>query len=189
MNASNLFRLSGLACILCGVLLPLTWFLDVILLYPASIMLSLVEFVAITSIVFGLIGIYGVQFEGSGITGFLGFLFAMLMSTIGLSLVSWAPGVPTVEGSAEMIVPLMGLAGLIGYTLLAIGSWRANKLPRWAVILWPAGTLISAAGMMFENADYIHVIGISIWGLGMIAVGIRLLSIVVEPSSRVAPAT
>ena len=189
MTISNLFRLSGLACILCGVLLPLFWFMDVILQYPPSIMLSLVDFIAITSIVFGLIGIYGVQVEESGITGFLGFLFAMLMSTIGLSLISWSPGTPTVQGSAEMIVPLMGVAGLIGYTLLAIGSWRANKLPRWAVILWPVGTIISAAGMMVENADYIHVIGISIWGLGMIAVGIRLLSIEVELNSRVAPAT
>ena len=189
MVTSSLFRWSGFACILCGVLLPLFWLLDVIFLYPPSFMLSLLDFTAITSIVFALIGIYGIQVKESGLTGFLGFLFAMLMSTIGLSLISWSPGISQVEGPAEMIVPVMGLAGLIGYTLLAIGSWRANKLPRWAVVLWPVGTIISAAGMMFENADYIHVIGISIWGLGMIGVGIKLLSSMVKPSSQVAPAT
>ena len=86
---------------------------------------------------------------------------------------------------------LMGIAGLAGYILLGIGSWRAGKLPRWAVVLSPLGTVISAIGMMlvnsgFENADYLHVIGISLWGLGMIAAGVKFWS---RPTRQPAAAT
>jgi hypothetical protein len=80
----------------------------------------------------------------------------------------------------------MGITGLIGYILLAIGSWKADKLPRWAVVLWPLGTVISALGgiLEFENADYLHVIGISIWGLGMIGAGVKLWSGMIEPAMK-----
>jgi hypothetical protein len=74
----------------------------------------------------------------------------------------------------------MGVAGLAGYILLGIGSWKANKFPRWIVVLWPIGTLISAFGMMTE---YLHVIGIVIWGLGFIGAGVKLLGGMDESTS------
>jgi hypothetical protein len=67
----------------------------------------------------------------------------------------------------------MGIFGLLGYILLGIGSWKAEKLPRWSVVLWPIGTIISAFGPITE---YLHVIGICIWGLGMIGAGLKFLS-------------
>ena len=196
MSSSNLFRWSGLACILSGLLLPVFWIMQVVVGSPPSILSMSLEFVAITLIVFGLIGIYGFQIEETGVYGFLGFLLAVLMSCIGLSLISWSPESTEVVGGAGagMLIPLMGIAGLSGYILLCIGSWKANKLPRWVVVLWPIGTVISAIGMMlvnsgFENADYLHVIGISVWGLGMIGAGVKLWSGMVEPASQPAAAT
>jgi len=194
MSSANLFRWSGLACILAGLLLPVSWIMEVVLGIPPSILTMSLDFLAITFIVFALIGIYGFQIEESGVYGFLGFLLTMLMSCIGLSVISWSPDSTEVEGAAGMLVLLMGIAGLIGYILLGIGAWKANKLPRWAVVLWPLGTVISAIGMMlansgFENADYLHVIGIAIWGLGMIGAGVKLWSGMVEPAIQTEAAT
>ena len=188
MTSSNLFRWSGLACILGGLLLPVSWIMEVVLGFPPSILSTSLEFVAITLIMFALMGIYGSQTEESGVYGLLGFLLTILMSCIGLSLISWSPDSTELEGAAGMLLPLMGIAGLAGYILLGIGAWKANKLQRWAVTLWPIGTIISAIGMVllnsgFENADYLHVIGISIWGLGMIGAGLKLWSGIVEPAS------
>lgn len=181
MSYSNLFRWSGVACILCGLLLPVVWIMDIVVGAPPSMLSITLEFLAITFTVLALTGIYSFQVEASGVYGFLGFLLTILMSAIGLSLITWSPEITRGEGTAGMLVPLMGIAGLAGYILLSIGSWRAGKLPRWAVVLWPLGTVISAIGMMlansgFENADYLHVIGISIWGLGMIAAGVKFWS-------------
>ena len=194
MSSSILFRWSGLACILCGLLLPVPWIMDIVVGAPPSILTITLEFLAITFTVLALIGIYSFQVEGSGVYGLLGFLLTILMSCIGLSLITWSPDITRGEGSAGMLVPLMGVAGLAGYTLLAIGSWKAGQLPRWIAVLWPLGTVISASGMMlvnsgFENADYLHVIGISIWGVGMIAAGVKLWSGTVEPASQPVAAT
>jgi ABC-type multidrug transport system permease subunit len=168
--------------------------MEVVLGIPPSILSMSLDFLAITLIIFALMGIYGFQTEETGVYGFLGFLLTVLMSCIGLSVISWSPESTEVAGAAGMLIPLMGIAGLFGYILLGIGSWKANKLPRWIVVLWPIGTVISAIGMMlansgFENANYLHVIGISVWGLGFIGAGVKLWSGMVEPASQPEAAT
>jgi hypothetical protein len=173
MSTSNLYRWSGLASILCGLLLPIPWIMDIIFGKPTSMLSMSVDFVAITCIVFALFGIYSVQIKESGVYGFWGFVLTILMSCIGLSVITWSPQRPDLEGGAEMLVILLAISGLLGYVLLSIGSWKANKFPRWIVLLWPIGTVISGFGMMVE---YLHVIGISVWGLGMIGAGGKLLS-------------
>jgi hypothetical protein len=172
MSSSNLFRWSGVACILCGLLLPVPWIMDIVLGLPPSLLSMSLDFMAITFIVFALMGIYGIQIDESGVIGFLGFVLTMLMSCIGLSVITWSSQNPDLEGSAEILVLIMAFCGLLGYILLGIASWKANKLPRWAVVLWPIGTVISGFGMMVE---FLHVIGIVIWGLGFIGAGIKLL--------------
>jgi hypothetical protein len=139
------------------------------------------HFIAITLLVFGLIGIYGCQVEESGAFGFLGFLLTVLMSCIGLSVIRWSPEITEVTDTDVMVTLLMGVAGLFGYIFLGIGSWKANKLPRWMVVFWPLGTAISAVGGMAENVEILHVIGISIWALGILGAGVKLLSTKSEP--------
>lgn len=186
MSSSNLFRLSGLACILSGLLLPVPWIMEILFGSPPSILSMSLDFVAITLIVFALMGIYGFQVEEAGVSGFLGFLLTVLMSCIGLSVISWSPESTEVSGVSEMLTILLGIAGLSGYILLGIGSWKANKLPRWSAVLWPVGTVISAFGMM---ADFLHVIGIVVWGLGMIGAGVKLWSVTDEPARKPEAAT
>lgn len=194
MSSSNLFRWGGLACILCGLLLPVSWIMEVVLGVPPSILTMSLDFLAITFLVFALIGIYGIQIEETGVYGFLGYLLTVLMSCIGLSIISWSPESTEVTVVTDILVPLMGIAGLFGYILLGIESWKAHKLPRWAALFWPIGTVVSAIGMMLANtgleaAEYLHVIGIGIWGLGMIGAGVKLLSIILEPASQPTAAT
>jgi hypothetical protein len=128
--------------------------------------------------------IYGYQVEERGGFGFLGFTFAILMNCIGLPGISWVPGSTEVPEAVEMLTLLIGAAGLFGYSLQSIGSWKANKLPRWSVVLWPIRYVISAVGGMAENAQALHVIGISIWGIGMIGVAIRIWSAMGEPAKK-----
>jgi hypothetical protein len=154
--------------------------MDILLGMPPSLLSMSIDFIAITCIVFALIGIYGIQTKKSGVYGFFGFVLTMLMSCIGLSVITWSPQNPDLEGGAGTLILLMGLFGLLGYILLCIGSWKANVLPRWAVVLWPIGTIISAFGPMIE---FLHVIGIVIWGLGFIGAGIKLLAGFTDPVS------
>ena len=115
MSSSNLFRWSGLSCILCGLLLPVPWIMDIVLSLPPSLLSMSLDFVAITFIIFALIGIYGIQIDESGVYGFLGFVLTILMSCIGLSVITWSPQNPDLEGGAEILVLLMGFSGLFGY--------------------------------------------------------------------------
>ena len=139
MSSSSLFRWSGLACIICGILLPIPWIMDIVIGLSPSLLSMSLDFVAITFILFALIGIYGVQIKESGIFGFLGFVLTILMSCIGLSVRTWSPQNPDLKGGADVLVLLMGFFGLLGYILLSIGSLKANKFPRWIVVLWPIG--------------------------------------------------
>lgn len=180
MSTSSLFRWSGLAGILCGLLLPLPWIMEVVFGLPPSILSMSLDFVAITCIVFALMGIYNIQIKESGVCGFLGFVLTILMSCIGLTVISWSSQSGEAESAVDMLVLLMGLAGLCGYILLGIGSWKANKFPRWIVVLWPLGTVISAFGVM---AEILHVIGIVVWGLGFIGAGVKLLGGMDKPVS------
>jgi hypothetical protein len=148
---------------------------------PSILSMSL-DFVAITLLVFGLIGIYGFQVEESGASGSLGFLLTVLMSCIALSVISWSPETTEVPEVAETLTLLMGVVGLIGYILLGIGSWKAKKLPRWSAVFWPLGTLTSAVGGMVDNLEILHVIGISIWALGILGAGVKIWSTKSEPA-------
>jgi hypothetical protein len=129
MSTSSLFRWSGLAGILCGLLLPVPWIMEVVFGLPPSILSMSLDFVAITCIVFALMGIYGVQIKESGVNGFLGFLLTIQMSCIGLTVISWSPQSGETESAVDMLVLLMGIAGLCGYILFGIGSWKTNKFP------------------------------------------------------------
>ena len=145
----NTCRWCGIACILCGVLLPISWILEVVLDYPPSLATMSLDFIAITLIIFALSGIFAFQGEQIGIAGFLGYLLTILMSCLGLSLISWSPASAPIA-AADTLVMLMGISGLVGYTLLAFGSWKADLLPRWAVLLWRSGSRdsISSAGRL-----------------------------------------
>lgn len=188
MSSSNLFRWSGLAVILAGVLLPIPWILEFVVGSPRSILTSTLEFVATILFVFGLMGIYGLQIEESGVYGFLGFLLIISSNCIILGQ-TWLPEAGQLVGVAGVLGPLGGITGLPGYILLGIGSWKANKLPRWTAVMWPLGWVVSLIGMGltipgFVFGETLAVIGIVVLGIGLVGAGVNLWSVKGEPTRQ-----
>jgi len=169
MSSSSLFRLSGLATILGGVLLPTSWILRFIIGVP-RIYNGTVEFVATILLVFGFMGVYGFQHEQSGIFGFLGFLLITIHSCCALGECWLQNGEPT--RVAIVLAPIVGITMLLGFILLGIGSWQANKLPRWVPIFWVLGGALIVPGFAFQ--PILVVIGGVIQGIGIVGAGIRL---------------
>jgi hypothetical protein len=169
MSSSNLFRWSGLATILGGVLLPMSWILRFIfgVQRPFS---GTVEFVATILLVFGFMGVYAFQNEESGVIGFLGFLLVTISNCIALGECWLQNGQPT--GAAIVLGPLVGITMLLGFILLGIGSWKANKLPRWTAVLWVVGGALIVPG--FAVQPILVVIGGVIQGTGIVGAGVKL---------------
>lgn len=169
MSSSSLFRLSGLATILGGVLLPSSWILRFAFGVP-RIYSGTIEFVASILLVFGFMGVYGFQHVQSGILGFLGFLLLIIHSTCALGECWLQNGEPTAV--AIVLAPIVGITMLLGFIFLGIGSWQANKIPRWAPVLWVIGGLLIVPGFAFQ--PMLVVIGGVIQGVGIIGAGVRL---------------
>jgi hypothetical protein len=169
MSSSNLYRWSGLATILGGVLLPLSWVLRFLagVGRPVS---GTVEFVGTILLIFGFMGVYLFQREETGILGFLGFLLVTISNCLALGECWLQNG--TVTGVAAVLGPLVGITMLLGFILLGIGTWRANKLPRWAAVLWVLGGLLIVPG--FAVQQMLVVIGGLIQGAGVVWAGVKL---------------
>ena len=169
MSSSNLFRLSGLATILGGVLLPTSWILRFVFSVSRPYT-GTVEFIATILLVFGFMGVYGFQHEQSGVLGFLGFVLIIIHSCGALGECWLQNGELT--GAAIVLAPIVGVTMLLGFILLGIGSWRANILQRWAVVLWVIGGALIVPG--FAVQPILVVIGGVIQGIGIVAAGARL---------------
>jgi len=169
MSSLKLFRWSGLATILGGVMLPMSWILRYVVgvQRPCS---GTVEFVATILLVFGFMGVYGFQNEETGIPGFLGFLMVTVSNCIALGECWLQNGKPT--GVAVVLGPLVGITMLLGFILLAIGSWQANKLPHWTAVLWVLGGALIVPGFVVQ--PILVVIGGVIQGAGVVGAGIKL---------------
>jgi hypothetical protein len=169
MSTSKLFRLSGLAAIFAGVLLPASWILRFIfdISRPTT---GTIEFVATILMIFGFIGVYGFQHEKSGILGFLGFVLIIIHSCCALGECWLQNGEPTAAGT--VLAPIVGATMLLGFILFGIGSWQAGQLPRWIPILWVLGGLLIVPG--FLTQPVMVVVGGIIQGIGIVAAGVIL---------------
>jgi hypothetical protein len=169
MSSSNLFRWSGLATILGGVMLPLSWILRFIVGVQRPVSGS-VEFIATILLVFGFIGVYGFQIKETGVLGFLGFLFITISNCAALGECWLQNGELT--GAAAVLGPLVGITMLLGFISLGIASWKANKLPRWTALLWIIGGALIVPG--FALQEMLVVIGGLIQGTGIVGAGVKL---------------
>jgi hypothetical protein len=169
MSSTRLFRWSGLATILGGVLLPMSWILRFVVGVQRPVS-GTVEFVGTILLVFGFMGVYSCQHEAAGILGFLGFVLVTISNCVALGECWLQNGEPT--SVAVVLGPLVGITMLLGFILLGIGSWKANKLPRWTAVLWVIGGALIVPGFAVQGT--LVVIGGMIQGAGVVGAGVKL---------------
>jgi len=115
-------------------------------------------------------GMYGFQHEETGVIGFLGFLLITIHNCSALGETWLQNGELTNAGI--VLAPIVGITMLLGFILLGIGSWQANKLPRWAIVLWVIGGALIVPGFLVQ--PILVVIGGVIQGFGIVAAGAKL---------------
>ena len=164
MSSTNLMHWGGLAAILAGVLRGIASFVP----SSPSVALELLYFATDVCILFGIMGLYGFQHEETRLWGFFGFLLA----TIGIGLIIGPDG----EISGVNMYTVGTLIFAAGISLLAIGSWIANRLPRWAPACWIISTVLGFIGYFVKGLDLLFVISGVIFGIGFAGAGIKVWS-------------
>ena len=164
MQTTMIIRWCGLAAIIAGILRTLASFLPFISSGTGGYIEILYTVIDIL-ILFGLIGIYGFQKEKIDKFVFAGFITAMI-GTLLIILPVEKIGSVDLYTTGAMIIS-------IGMLLLAIGTWRAGILSRWAPALWIVSTLVGVGGFMLGGDALTYaffVAGIS-FGLGFTVAG------------------
>lgn len=165
MSSANLIRLGGLAAILAGILRGINSFIPS---DAPSVALEILYLLTDIFILFGIMGIYSFQHRESGLWGFFGFLLAI----VGTGMIIGPDG--AIAGVNMYPVGTLILAG--GLTLLAIGSWIANKLPRWVPTLWVLSTILGFIGYFVPGFSLLFVISGVLFGIGFVGAGIKVWS-------------
>jgi hypothetical protein len=162
MWRTNLIRLCGLAAIVAGVLRGIASFIP-----GTTPRIMALYFFTDVFLLFGSIGIYGVQSEKIGLTGTLGFL----LQVVG-ALILIVRDVAVLGSGAYLIGALMFAAGL---DLFAADSWRGKRFPRWILVLWVLSTIVGPIGYFSEGLFVLFIISGVLFGLGFAGGGIMVL--------------
>jgi hypothetical protein len=165
MTSAKLIRLGGRAALLAGVLRTGASFIPST---PPGVALELFYLVIDVLLLLGLLGIYAYQHEEVGVVGLLGFLLAL----IGTAIIVGPDGA---LGGVEMYV-VGSLLISIGLTLLALGSWKAQRLPRAVPVLWVLSTVVGIGGFLAGGLALTYLIAGALFGLAFIIAGVRIWS-------------
>jgi hypothetical protein len=158
----NLIRWGGLAAVLAGVLRVITSFMPTI----ASVALQIVYFTIDALLLVGIIGLYGFQKQETGRWGFFGFMLALLGTGLLLG--------HDVVSAGALLYPLAAVLFAVGISILAMCSWAANTLPRWASAFLVISTLLGILGYGIKGLGVLFVISGVTFGIGLIGVGLTL---------------
>ena len=71
-----------------------------------------------------------------------------------------------------------------GLCFLAIGSWRAKKLPRWIPTLWVYSTVIGIAGASVESLSSLLVVSGVAFGAAFVGAGATVWSQAVSTAAE-----
>ena len=206
MTSSNLIRWAGLSAVAAGVLLAVGGIIhladDPALLATNS--WAIANYLILGSVIFGLLGIFGLyarQVEEAGLLGLVGFLmlFVALVLFAGLAffeaffvpvLAAEAPEFLLSEeisfGVLETVIPLGGLLQSIGGLLFGIAVIRAGILPRWAAIVFIIGVVAGGLGPLLPEVAG-RITGV-VLGIGLSWLGYALWSERREKASEPSPA-
>ena len=199
MSFSNLLRWSGLAFLLGGVLLPLSWFIRFAegdSSNPATVLSALyvtehtLSIIGIILTLLGLVGVYAVQIREMGRLGFIGFvvlftgnaLLGGLLFFEGYVVPAIAARAPSLHEDAlftqpALLIPTIVLSVflLLGFILFGIAIMRANVLPRLAGLLFIIGAVLYGPGPN-QLPWFIFTIGTVVIGVAQIWLGYVLWS-------------
>jgi hypothetical protein len=199
MSSSKLFRLSGLAFLLAGILLPLSWYIRFAegdsgnpatvtsALYMAEHTLAII---GVILMLLGLVGIYGRQIRETGRTGLVGFLALFTGTTLlggllffeGYVVPAIAATMPSLHEETlfnvpALLVPAIVLSAfnLLGFIVFGIAMMRANVLPRLAALLFIIGGVLYSPGPN-QLPWIVFTIGTTVAGIAQIWLGYALFS-------------
>ena len=148
LSSTILIRWGGLAALLAGALRVAISF------WPSSnpnVALELLYLLIDLLILFGILGVYGFLGEQSGMAGFLGFLLAVSGTAIITGPDGELGGVDTYAAGSAVLA--------IGLVFLAVGSWKAARLPYWVPLLWVLTAVLGFVGGAVEGLEGLFVIG------------------------------
>jgi hypothetical protein len=159
--SKTLIRLGGLAAILAGILRGVTSILSSDA--PGVAILYLLTDIFI---LFGIIGIYGFQYQESGLWGFWGFL----LTIVGIAIIR------TGSMSGVSLYPIGASIFTVGLSLLAVGSWMARKLPLWVSVFWVLSTIVGFMGYFIPGLNLLFATSGVIFGISFAGAGIAICS-------------
>jgi hypothetical protein len=189
MSSSNLFKWSGLAALVGGLLLVVSDVLNAIF-FPGEqggdvmttgswLFVQYLVLVALVLITLGLVGLYARQAKQAGTLGLIAFLVAVsgTMMAFGLlwgepflgpMLAEEAPSVLAIEPSgvalAGSILALLLFA--LGWFLFGLTSLRARILSRGAAVLLMAGSVLFLVLALLELPLWSVVLGAAVAWMG-----------------------
>jgi hypothetical protein len=199
MSSSKLFRWSGLAFLLAGILLPVSWYIRFAegdSSNPATVMSALyiaehtMAIIGIILMLLGLVGIYTRQVRESGVVGLLGFLALFTATTLlggvlffeGYVVPAIAATTPslhedTLFGVAALLVPTIVLSAfyLLGFLLFGVATVRAHVFPRMAGVLFIIGGILYSPGPS-QLPWVVYTIGTTVLGIAQLWLGYTLWS-------------
>jgi|SRR5882724_7116153 len=162
MWRTKLIRFCGLAAIVAGVLRGIASVIP-----GTTPRIMALYFFTDVFLLFGSIGIYGFQHEEIGLTGTLGFL----LQVVG-SLILITRDVAVLGSGAYLVGALMFTAGL---DLLAAGSWKVKRFPRWILILWVLSTIVGPIGYFTAGLSVLFMVSGMLFGIAFAWGGITVL--------------
>ncbi|HZE68890.1 MAG TPA: hypothetical protein VE135_05095 [Pyrinomonadaceae bacterium] len=162
MWRTKLIRFCGLAAIVAGVLRGIASVIP-----GTTPRIMALYFFTDVFLLFGSIGIYGFQHEEIGLTGTLGFL----LQVVG-SLILITRDVAVLGSGAYLVGALMFTAGL---DLLAAGSWKGKRFPRWILILWVLSTIVGPIGYFTASLSVLFMVSGMLFGIAFAWGGITVL--------------
>jgi hypothetical protein len=198
MSSERLFRFSGVALLVGGVLVALFTLIGT-LLFPGNnapthalwVPVQMLIFVGSLLVLIGLPGMYVRQAMQAGWLGLIGFILTFLAALIigvgsGIVLgiiLPWlamnAPKLAAGQGppALNVLVIVTSLLFAVGAVLLGLATMRAGVLSRWAGLLLIMGGLVSAIGAapfppVLSNS--VSNIGTVVFFLGIVWIGFTL---------------
>ena len=131
-----------------------------------SVALQVVYFTIDALLLVGIIGLYGFQKQETGRWGFFGFMLAL----IGAGLLIGHD----VDNAIVLLYPVAAFLFAVGTSVLAIRSWAAKTLPRWASAFLITSTFVGILGYVIKGFDVLFVISGVIFGIGFIGAGLTV---------------